>query len=422
MAISEFGLDGSHFQTLSDAAKLRAHGEQFASWKFTEGTTFVDSTANSATQRLRAAGFKVGGYHFAQPGNAKAQAQFFKSRAAAVLGKGSFWPMLDMEASGLQLSVAMAHMQANLEFYELDNVSTLEGAARRVGHAMFSTEGIVQTYARSWPRMDEGGRRAVREYAVQAPFFQGVIPDIEKYAAVAAANLQSANQFIVDFYDALDVGCMIVYGNLGWWQTVFRPSDWTTRNIVGAIARYNGDPGNPGFTYPKMAMHQYDDARTAPGISTFDGDVLFNGYTLSDLLIGAGPAPAEETQVELTDKLNANPAVGTVNEALNSVLFGLTGQRSAGALALAVHNVAAGQATMAAALTAVAQKVDADFALDTGQTATLATLLTTTAAAHTVDLSPEDDAAIAGDTAKLVMELLPAGWNIVVTPAPRTEA
>ena len=422
MAIKEFGLDGSHFQTLSDAAKLRAHGEQFASWKFTEGTNFVDSTATTATEKLRAAGFKVGGYHFAQPGSAKAQAQFFKSRATSVLAKGSFWPMLDMEATGLQLSVAMAHIKVNPEFYDTDSVGSLDGAARRVGHAMFSTEGIAQTHARAWPRMDGDSRRAVREYAGQAPAFAGVVPDIEKYVAVAAAALQSANQFIVDFYDALDVGCMIVYGNLAWWQTVFVPSSWGTRNIVGAIARYNGDPGNPGFAYLKMAMHQYDDGREAPGISTFDGDVLFNGYTLDSLLIGAGSAPVEEFQVELVDKLNPNPAVGTVNEAMNSVLFGVTGQRPAGALALAVHNVAAGQATMAAALTAVAQKVDADFALDTGQTATLANVLTSTTAAHTVDLSPEDAEAIASEVSKSVGDLLPPGWNIAVTPAPRTEA
>lgn len=43
--------------------------------------------------------------------------------------------------------------------------------------------------------------------------------------------------------------------------------------------------------------------------------------------------------VNLTDKLDPNAAPGTVNEALNSVLFGIANVRNAGALALAVNNI-----------------------------------------------------------------------------------
>jgi hypothetical protein len=66
-----------------------------------------------------------------------------------------------------------------------------------------------------------------------------------------------------------------------------------------------------------------------------------------------------EPDMQLTDKLNPNAATGTVNEALNSVLFGVTGVRTAGALALAVHNVAATVTAQAAAITALSNALAA---------------------------------------------------------------
>lgn len=96
----------------------------------------------------------------------------------------------------------------------------------------------------------------------------------------------AANAFVRQFYDALDMP-LVVYGNLSWWTTVLDPASWRDRDIVGMIARYNGDPGNPGWTYPGMAVHQHSNAGVVPGISTVDRDAIFNGHSLAELIIAS---------------------------------------------------------------------------------------------------------------------------------------
>lgn len=208
MTIDSYGIDGSHFQTLTDPAAVHANGITFAAWKCTEGNSFADPTYSSAMSRLKAAGIRVGAYHFASSGNAAAQASYFKSHAGGYLATGNLWPMLDLENTAVQ--------------------------------------GI-------------------------------------------------ADSFICQFYDALGTGCLLVYGNLSWWQNSLHPASWGNRNIRGWIARYNGDPGNPGFVYPGMALHQHSDAGNVPGITTVDRDVIFNGHTLNELTLG------QENDMPVTD-------------------------------------------------------------------------------------------------------------------------
>lgn len=110
--------------------------------------------------------------------------------------------------------------------------------------------------------------------------------------------------------------------------------DSSTAIPAGAVAKQYNDPPNTGGHYDLSAV-----ADNWPGVDQ------------------------GETDMQLTDKLNPNPATGTVNEALNSVLFGITGLRSAGALALAVHNMAATVATQGAAITALSAAVAAQHGL-----------------------------------------------------------
>jgi hypothetical protein len=100
--------------------------------------------------------------------------------------------------------------------------------------------------------------------------------------------------------------------------------DGSTAIPAGAVAKQYNDPPHTGGHYDLSAVADH-----WPGVDQGEPDM------------------------QLTDKLNPNPATGTVNEALNSVLFGITGLRSAGALALAVHNVAATVTAQAAAITAL---------------------------------------------------------------------
>lgn len=96
-----------------------------------------------------------------------------------------------------------------------------------------------------------------------------------------------ANSIIPAFFDVIGVEPQDVYGNLDWWNNALKPGDWGSRDIVGHIARYNGSPGNPGYSYPRMGVHQHTDAGTVPGIpGAVDRDATMPGFALAQLCIG----------------------------------------------------------------------------------------------------------------------------------------
>jgi hypothetical protein len=111
--------------------------------------------------------------------------------------------------------------------------------------------------------------------------------------------------------------------------------DGLTAIPSGAVAKQYNDPPRSGGNYDISAVADY-----WPGID-----------------------PKVVPDMQLTDKLNPNPAPGTVNEALNAVLFGITGQRSAGPLALAVFNIQRMLTAQSAAITALSQAVAAQHQL-----------------------------------------------------------
>jgi hypothetical protein len=97
---------------------------------------------------------------------------------------------------------------------------------------------------------------------------------------------------------------------------------------AGAVAKQYADPPNTGGHYDLSAVADH-----WPGVDQGEPDM------------------------QLTDKLNPNPATGTVNEALNAVLFGITGIRSAGSLALAVYNIQRTVTAQSAAITALSSVI-----------------------------------------------------------------
>lgn len=138
----------------------------------------------------------------------------------------------------------------------------------------------------------------------QAQHFRQVAGDngcLNKGAAPPMHDLESAaarpnaNALIPAFYDAVAVAPQDVYGNLDWWQHTFDQSRWGNRSIVGHIARYNGKPGEPGFTAPHLGLHQHTSTGTIPGIpGNVDRDATIAPYALADILIGnveVAPAP-----------------------------------------------------------------------------------------------------------------------------------
>lgn len=101
----------------------------------------------------------------------------------------------------------------------------------------------------------------------------------------------AANTIVPAFYDAVGVAPQDVYGNLDWWNNVLHRASWGARDLLGHIARYNGNPGNPGYSADKLAVHQHTDAGNVDGIpGHVDRNATMAGYSLAQICIG-GMAP-----------------------------------------------------------------------------------------------------------------------------------
>jgi GH25 family lysozyme M1 (1,4-beta-N-acetylmuramidase) len=101
------GIDASHWQGTINWSQVAAAGKKFVFLKTSEGTTYADPTFAANRTGARAAGVKVGAYHFARPdtnpGDAIAEAQWFLSKAT--FAADDLRPVLDIEVNG-GLSVA----------------------------------------------------------------------------------------------------------------------------------------------------------------------------------------------------------------------------------------------------------------------------------------------------------------------------
>lgn len=103
---------------------------------------------------------------------------------------------------------------------------------------------------------------------------------------------QHGNAFVPDFVRRLrqqtGVRKVLVYANLDWWENVLRPDDWDDKDISLWIARFNGNPGHPGWSHPQLVLHQHSSAGTVPGIPAHvDRDATVGTHKLADVLVGA---------------------------------------------------------------------------------------------------------------------------------------
>lgn len=134
-------------------------------------------------------------------------------------------------------------------------------------------------------------------------------PMLDMEASDARAG---ANDFICRFYDRLGTGCLLVYGNQDWWTNVFTPSAWGNRNILGHIASYTGTPGQPAWTYPKMAVHQHTSQGNIPGDpGLVDRDCTMPGFTLDQITIGGTDMPLSQADADLVADTLLNRPLGS---------------------------------------------------------------------------------------------------------------
>jgi GH25 family lysozyme M1 (1,4-beta-N-acetylmuramidase) len=96
------GIDVSHWQGTIDWGKVRDAGKKFAFIKASEHTSFVDNKYQTNRANAKAAGLKVGAYHFARPdlGTADAYAEADHFIETADWTSGELRPVLDLEDTG----------------------------------------------------------------------------------------------------------------------------------------------------------------------------------------------------------------------------------------------------------------------------------------------------------------------------------
>lgn len=98
--------------------------------------------------------------------------------------------------------------------------------------------------------------------------------------------------FIAAYRNAGGHSKILVYANLDWWRNVLHPDQWADGDVFLWIARYNGDPGNPGWNHARLALHQHTSTGKVPGIpGNVDRNVTLNGYTLDALTPGTPGTP-----------------------------------------------------------------------------------------------------------------------------------
>jgi GH25 family lysozyme M1 (1,4-beta-N-acetylmuramidase) len=112
------GIDVSHWQGTIDWSKVRAAGKKFAFIKASEHTSFVDNKYQTNRSNAKAAGLKVGAYHFARPdlGTTDAYAEADHFIETADWKSGELRPVLDLEdTGGLSSSALQTWVKAFLQ-------------------------------------------------------------------------------------------------------------------------------------------------------------------------------------------------------------------------------------------------------------------------------------------------------------------
>jgi lysozyme len=97
----------------------------FGFWhKVSEGQTFTDPVWKSRAQQARAAGLRVGGYHFARPehGSAEHEAAYFVARLGKVQRR-DLHPVLDLEVNDAHLSPMILHLWAKTFLHHVHELS-----------------------------------------------------------------------------------------------------------------------------------------------------------------------------------------------------------------------------------------------------------------------------------------------------------
>jgi GH25 family lysozyme M1 (1,4-beta-N-acetylmuramidase) len=154
------GVDVSHWQGTIDWTKVAGAGKTFAMIKATDGETFVDNMYSTNHTGARAAGVRVGAYHFAEPSGtateAIVQADWFVNHIGYL--PGDLVPALDLEvtnglsATQLQAWVGywLSEVTAKLGIKPMIYTSPSFWQTSMGNTTMFATQGYVVLWVAHW--------------------------------------------------------------------------------------------------------------------------------------------------------------------------------------------------------------------------------------------------------------------------------
>ncbi|HEY8371138.1 MAG TPA: GH25 family lysozyme [Pseudonocardiaceae bacterium] len=95
--------------------------------------------------------------------------------------------------------------------------------------------------------------------------------------------------FVHRFREYTGTHGLLVYANRYWFTQVLRPDEWLDDGVLLWIARYNGDPGTTEWEHPRLALHQYTNTGSVPGVNGHvDRDVTVGGWTVAAFTVGGG--------------------------------------------------------------------------------------------------------------------------------------
>ena len=112
-------------------------------------------------------------------------------------------------------------------------------------------------------------------------------PMLDMEAAELRDNADAfVTEFIRQYRFVTGLSRIFVYANLDWWTNVLSPNVWADDEVRLWIARYNGDPGNPGWYHPRLALHQHTNQGVVPGIPGYvDRNATHGAFALEHLII-----------------------------------------------------------------------------------------------------------------------------------------
>jgi GH25 family lysozyme M1 (1,4-beta-N-acetylmuramidase) len=191
------------------------------------------------------------------------------------------------EVRGNNITFASVKLTDGAEFVDPQarhHVPGARDAGIRVGGYHFARKGDVGTQVDQFFKQLHA--RVLLEPTSLAPML-----DMEDASLRATAN-SFIPQFIAKLRAKAGIKRVFVYANLDWFTNVLRPAEWADANVMLWIARFNGNPGKPGFAHQRLVLHQHSEAGKVPGIhGHVDRDATDGTHKLADLLLNA-PAPA----------------------------------------------------------------------------------------------------------------------------------